>query len=64
VEYLGFENLLYIEPDDNLSDILQSIIYGKELWRSFLIVAVILMLVETIIGRPNINALKRKPASH
>ncbi|MFQ6678140.1 MAG: BatA domain-containing protein [Fidelibacterota bacterium] len=60
VDYLGSDNFLYIDSNDNISDVLQSIRYGKALWRNFLILAVILMLLETIIGRPNLYALKGK----
>ena len=47
---------IWIDPTKNLSKELQNVRYGKSLWRTFLILAIILLFLETIIG-------KVKPAS-
>ena len=40
-----------MEPEKNMTEKLQEIRYGKSLWRTFLIAAIILMFLESIIGR-------------
>ncbi|MCH7612899.1 MAG: BatA domain-containing protein [Candidatus Marinimicrobia bacterium] len=60
VDIMGSEQILYFGPGEKVSDVLYSLRYGKALWRNFLILAIILMLLDTLIGRPNLNALKVK----
>ena len=42
---------IWMEPEKNMTEKLQEIRYGKSLWRTFLIAAIILMFLESIIGR-------------
>jgi hypothetical protein len=58
VDIMDSEQILYFGPEKNVSDVLYSLRYGKALWRNFLILAIILLLMESIIGRPNLNAIK------
>lgn len=60
VNAIGSSQAHYISPGENTTDVLQDLRYGKALWRNFLIIAIILMLLESIIGRPNYHALKSK----
>ncbi len=60
VNAIGSSQAHYISPGENTTAVLQDLRYGKALWRNFLIIAIILMLLESIIGRPNIHALKSK----
>ncbi len=60
VNTIGPAQVHYISPGENTTDVLQDLRYGKALWRNFLILAIILMLLESIIGRPNTHALKSK----
>ena len=58
VNAVGASRAQYISPGQNASAVLQDLRYGKALWRNFLIIAIVLLLLETIIGRPNTQALK------
>ena len=52
-----FEDLEYkfIIISDNFVDVFNEIRNGKALWKVFLIMAIILFLIETWIGRPTLN---------
>jgi len=58
VNAVGASRAQYISPGQNASAVLQDLRYGKALWRNFLIIAIVLLILETIIGRPNTKALK------
>ncbi|MEE8336030.1 MAG: BatA domain-containing protein [Candidatus Neomarinimicrobiota bacterium] len=58
----GQENSRWISPEDNLDTKLKEIRHGKSLWRYFLILSIILLGLETIIGRANPEELKNKAA--
>jgi len=58
VNTIGSAQAQYIAPGQNTTEVLQDLRYGKALWRNFLLIAIILFLLETIIGRPNIQAMK------
>ena len=48
----------WINPSDNFINIFNEIRHGKALWKLFLILAIILFLLETWVGRPNVNNIK------
>jgi len=58
VDIFGNNQAQYIEPREKIADTLIEIRYGKALWRHFLIAAIILILAEMIIGKPNLLAMK------
>ena len=58
VNAIGTAQAQYIAPGQNTSEVLQDLRFGKVLWRNFLLITIILFLLETIIGRPNTQALK------
>jgi len=58
VDIFGKNQAQYIEPREKIADTLIEIRYGKALWRHFLIAAIILILGEMIIGKPNLLAMK------
>ena len=58
VNAIGTAQAQYIAPGQNTSEVLQDLRFGKALWRNFLLITIILFLLETIIGRPNTQALK------
>jgi len=60
VDVMDSEQILYFGPGEKVSDVLYSLRYGKALWRNFLILAIILLLIETIISRPDLNKMKPK----
>ncbi len=60
IDIMGSEQILYFGPEENVSEVLHSLRYGKALWRNFLVLTIILMLIETLIGRPNLNAQKAR----
>jgi len=49
---------VWIDPVKNLSKELQNIRHGKSLWRTFLILAIILLFLETILGRARPASMK------
>ncbi len=49
----------WIEPDRELAEALKEIRYGRSLWRVFLVAAIVLLLLESILGRSRPEALKR-----
>ena len=55
---IGSTQAQYISPGQSTSTVLQDLRYGKALWRNFLILAIIIFLIETIMGRPRSHAMK------
>jgi len=55
---IGSTQAQYISPGQSTSTVLQDLRYGKALWRNFLILAIIIFLIETIMGRPQSHAMK------
>ena len=55
---IGSTQAQYISPGQSTSTVLQDLRYGKALWRNFLILAIIIFLIETIMGRPHSHAMK------
>tara|TARA_A100000164_G_scaffold278718_1_gene250873 strand:- start:98 stop:2164 length:2067 start_codon:yes stop_codon:yes gene_type:complete len=48
----GSENIRWLKIEDNFAKIFAETRHGKSLWKFFLIAAIILLLIETILGRP------------
>ena len=48
----GSENIRWLKIEDNFAKIFAETRHGKSLWKFFLIAAIILLLIETIVGRP------------
>ena len=48
----GPENIRLLKIEDNFAKIFAETRHGKSLWKFFLIAAIILLLIETIVGRP------------
>jgi hypothetical protein len=55
---IGSTQAQYISPGQSTSTVLQDLRYGKALWRNFLILAIIIFLIETIMGKPHSHAMK------
>ena len=49
---LGIENMRWIEYKSDVTKIFSETRHGKSLWKFFLIASIILLIAETIIGRP------------
>ena len=56
-----FKELEYkwIAPSNNFINVFNEIRYGKALWKLFLILAIFLFLLETWVGRPATNNLRK-----
>ena len=56
-----FKELEYkwIAPSNNFINVFNEIRYGKALWKLFLILAIVLFLLETWLGRPTINNMRK-----
>ena len=48
----------WINPSEDFINVFNEIRHGKALWKFFLILAIILFLLETWVGRPNVNNIK------
>ncbi|MFL2982945.1 MAG: vWA domain-containing protein [Candidatus Neomarinimicrobiota bacterium] len=53
------ENIQWLIMEDNFADSFTEVRHGKSLWKFFLIAAIILFLLETIIGRPNSSSISK-----
>ncbi len=58
IKRIGSDRAQYISPSQHISNVIQDIRYGKALWKNFLILAIVLMLLESIIGRPDRRSVK------
>ena len=52
------KNLRWINLDENFNEVFSETRHGKSLWNIFLIIAIILLLIETILSAPNAKTLK------
>ena len=48
----GSENIRWLKIEDNFAKIFAETRHGKSLWKFFLVAAIILLLAETVVGRP------------
>ena len=55
---LGDENLVWIDNGDPIKETIESQRHGRSLWRTFLIIAISLFMLESYISRPKRGALK------
>ncbi len=58
MDAFGAEKSEWINTDDDIINILKSNRHGRSLWRTFLIIAFILFLIESIISRPKLGSIK------
>ena len=54
----SLKNVKIIESNNNFSNVLKDIRYGKSIWRVLLIIALICLILESILGIPNKDRLK------
>ena len=52
------EKSVWINSDDDVVSILKSNRHGRSIWRTFLIIAILLFIAESIISRPKVGAIK------
>ena len=57
--YIDNKNIRWLKLDDNFKNEFSEIRHGKSLWKIFLYVILILVLIETIIGKPEIKRTKK-----
>ena len=57
--FLSEESYRWIKLDNNFIDNFNEIRQGKSLWKIFLLIATIFLLLETWIGRPVIKNVKQ-----
>ena len=55
---IGADNLVWVSNDMSIKETIRSQRFGKLLWRTFLLIAIILFLLESYISKPNPNAMK------
>ena len=48
----GSENIRWLKIEDNFAKIFAETRHGKSLWKFFLVAAIILLISETVVGRP------------
>ena len=58
MDAFGAEKSEWINTDDDIINILKLNRHGRSLWRTFLIIAFILFLIESIISRPKLGSIK------
>ena len=49
----------WIAPSNNFINVFNEIRHGKALWKLFLILAIVLFLLETWIGRPTTKNMRK-----
>ncbi len=52
------KNMVWITIEDDFSNSFMETRQGKSLWKMFLLLALIFLLLETIIGSPNPKSMK------
>ena len=55
---IGADNLVWVSNDMSIKETIISQRFGKLLWRTFLLIGIILFLLESYISKPNPNAMK------
>ena len=55
---IGADNLVWVSNDMSINETIRAQRFGKLLWRTFLLIAIILFLLESYISKPNPNAMK------
>ena len=59
-KFLPNDKTRWIEPSVDLTKELNSIRYGRSLWRIFLILAIITLIIESAVGRTKSEELKQQ----
>ena len=57
-KFINDENTRWITMDDDFAKIFSETRHGKSLWKIFLILASIMFLIETLLGKPDLSKLK------
>ena len=57
--YIDNKNVRWLKLDDNFKNEFSEIRHGKSLWKIFLYVILILVLIETFLGKPDIKRTKK-----
>ena len=57
--YIDNKNIRWLKLDDNFKNKFSEIRHGKSLWKIFLYIILILVLIETFIGKPDIKRTKK-----
>ena len=58
--FIGSGNSKWFTMQDDIQNKFSNTRHGKSLWKTFLILAIIFLLIETIIARPQINNIKKQ----
>ncbi|NQT97681.1 MAG: BatA domain-containing protein [Candidatus Marinimicrobia bacterium] len=53
----------WINVSDDLASVLRDTRFGSSLWRTFLLIAIIMLIIETVIGRIKPGAVKKKASN-
>ena len=54
-------NTRWLKVEDDFAQIFSDTRQGRSLWKFFLIAAIIFLLAETVIGRPEDSLMKKNP---
>ena len=58
VQTVGADNMVWISPGTSIKETIESQRYGRALWRTFLVIALALFIIESYLSRPKRDALK------
>jgi hypothetical protein len=61
ISVVGQNKTVWITPGMDIGDTILTQRHGQALWRTFLIVAIILFMIESYLSRPRPDAIKTKP---
>ena len=53
----------WINVSDDLASVLRDTRFGSSLWRTFLLIAIIMLIIETVLGRIKPSAVKKKASN-
>ncbi len=55
---LGKDRTLWIGPEDRLIETLENVRHGRSLWRLFLILAIVMLMIESVVGRTRVESMR------
>jgi len=55
---LGKDRTLWVRPDDPLLETLENVRHGRSLWRTFLILAIVMLIIESVVGRTRVESIR------
>ena len=61
ISVVGQNKTVWITPGMDIGNTILTQRHGQALWRTFLIVAIILFMIESYLSRPRPDAIKTKP---